>query len=111
MNDIIVYTFIIIIGHGYVAALLFGGFSFVFYLTNNSTFHAIKTLVYLMLLTATTIICALPLLRMHGNYNQSDKIQILTIWIINVILIMLFIITRAKIIKRINTKKISNENT
>ena len=88
-----VLTFMLVI---YVMGALLGVVLAVVCAVQKKMAQALKTTLYLMLLTLSTIMSAAPFLRMHGSYHDGEKLGIILFCLLNIIFIIVFVITRIK---------------
>jgi ABC-type Fe3+-siderophore transport system permease subunit len=77
----------------------------VVFLTNKMYGHCAKSIIYLFLLGITTTFTALPFLKMHGSYSDTDRALIIAFCLINIALILLYFITRIKALISVGKEK------
>ena len=77
-------------------------------LSNKLKSQAVISLVSLVAITITSIICLLPLLKMHGSYSDGDTIGIMSIWGVNIVFITFTLISRVRVINGIHGNSASS---
>ena len=86
----------------YIITATFGVYCAGLHLVKKHIGRAIRTMLYLLLLIGTTIICIVPFLRMHGSYDDIDRLIIIFLCLANILLMAFFIKTRIKILREIS---------
>lgn len=86
-----ILTFMLVI---YVIGALLGLVCVVIYAAQKMTGQALKTMLYLSALTLSTVMSAVPFLRMHGSYADGEKLGILLFCLLNILLMVIFSISR-----------------
>jgi hypothetical protein len=84
----------------YALTILYGVVFAIVYATKKMYRHVANTIAYVILLGLTTAMCALPFLKMHGNYSDMERVFILLFCILNIFLMILFAVSRYIVFKR-----------
>ena len=84
----------------YALTVVYGLSFAIVYVTKKMGTHAVRTIAYVILLALTTALSALPFLKMHGSYSDMDRWLIILLCLANIILMLVFAISRVKVLSR-----------
>jgi len=85
-------------------SVVFGLICMLLLLTQRQRIEALKTLFYLLLLTASTAAVVLPTLKMHGSYSDTERLLLLLSHLANLLLMAGFIRSRFRLIAAIRKR-------
>ncbi|MBI1425036.1 MAG: hypothetical protein GC149_16440 [Gammaproteobacteria bacterium] len=95
----------------YALTVVYGLSFAVVYMTKKLGMHAVRTIAYVILLALTTALTALPFLKMHGSYSDTARWLIILLCLANIILMLVFAISRVKVLFRTSAAAQSSDTT
>lgn len=101
-------AFLIIMVVAYLAGLPVNLYCLFSCLVRKRFLHALKTLVYLVLVTFGTLLCILPFLKMHGSYTDTERLAIIALCAANLGFILLVAFTRYGMVWRLKENQDSH---
>lgn len=88
----------------YALSVVYGVIFAIVYLMKKLGMHAARTIAYVLLLGMTTALSAAPFLKMHGSYSDMERLLIISFCVANIILMILFAITRVKVLAKASSQ-------
>jgi len=108
MLEGIAVSILVIMLSAFAISAVFGILISLVFLIKKMYSNFLKAIIYLFFLGITTILTSLPFLKMHGSYSDTDRILMIAFCLMNIALIVLYLVTRIRILVNHSKQKSHN---